>query len=449
MNFFLILFTFLLSTSLYAIQYCPNSPYEADSMKAVKHWNNCNGIYLNSSNGNKYEGEFRNGKPNGIGKFYSLSGVTYEGSWKNGKFFDKGTLIWSDGSKYKGYWKNGQRHGNGSFFSTSGNIYEGEWKNDLFDGQGTLIYSGGSRYEGQWKKGLKSGKGTHNWANGTIYKGSFKLGKYSGKGIITFTDGEYYKGEWKNGLRNGKGSNFWPDGRQYKGEWKNDKKNGKGKFHFSNGDSYEGNWINDLYDGYGSYKWTDGRKFTGNFKNGNKNGQGTQFSILGDKYEGNWKNDKLIDKLNFNILRIYYDSKDRCSILIDISNDTSLTINSIKYKIALINEKNQLLDQQVNVTKKISPNNTVFSNISFENKFPNLCENIKLINFIGFSDLNINNKGISVKFYNNIISTVIKLETKLNKECSDYKNNSIAYECYKKLPSSKKILNLKNIKFVK
>ena len=56
---------------------------------------------------------------------------------------------------------------------------------------------------------------------------------------------------------------------------------------------------------------------------------------------------------------------------------------------------------------------------------------------------------IAVKFYNNIISTVIKLENQLNKECSDYKKNSIAYECYKKIPSSKKIINLKKIKFVK
>ena len=71
MHFFLILFSFLLSISLNAAKVCPNSPYEANSMKAVEHWNNCNGIYLNSSNGNKYEGEFRNGKPNGIGKFYS------------------------------------------------------------------------------------------------------------------------------------------------------------------------------------------------------------------------------------------------------------------------------------------------------------------------------------------------------------------------------------------
>ena len=38
---------------------------------------------------------------------------------------------------------------------------------------------------------------------------------------------------------------------------------------------------------------------------------------------------------------------------IDISNYTTLTIDSIKYKLALTNKKNQLLGQQVSVTKKI------------------------------------------------------------------------------------------------
>jgi hypothetical protein len=42
--------------------------------------------------GDRYEGEYRNGKPNG-----------------------KGTYTWKDGSKYEGEWRHGKKHGKGKF----------------------------------------------------------------------------------------------------------------------------------------------------------------------------------------------------------------------------------------------------------------------------------------------------------------------------------------------
>ena len=451
MNILVIFLSLVLASPLIAIEVCPNSPFKAESMNEIKNWHNCEGIYLNAINGNKYLGEFKKGKPDGTGNFHSRSGMKYKGRWKNGKFYDKGELIWPDGSVYKGNWKNGKRDGEGVFVAASGITYKGQWRNDLFDGQGLINYSDGASYTGKWKKGLRNGKGTHTWSNGTVYKGEFKNDKYNGKGTMTFPNGENYIGKWKNGLRNGNGSNFWADGRSYKGRFLNDKKNGKGEFTFSNGDTYFGEWKNDLYEGHGSYIWADGRKFVGQFKNGSKHGKGIEYSILGEKYHGNWKNDKLYDKLAFNILRIYSDLENNCNLVFEISNTTSLTINSIKYKIALRNKNDELIDKQIGIVKKLRSQETVFSKIRFENKnkFSEMCANVEKINFLGFSDLVTSTKITDIKFINKIISTAIVIETNFDKKCADYKKNEIAYACYKNMPSINDLDIQNEIKFLK
>ena len=51
------------------------------------------------ANGNKYEGEWRNGLRNGYGTFYWLTGQVYKGQWLddhmhgNGQFIDENGLI--------------------------------------------------------------------------------------------------------------------------------------------------------------------------------------------------------------------------------------------------------------------------------------------------------------------------------------------------------------------
>ena len=51
---------------------------------------------------------------------YDYNGNKYEGEWKDGKKNGQGTLTTPDGSKYVGGWKNGEKYGQGTWTSTVG-----------------------------------------------------------------------------------------------------------------------------------------------------------------------------------------------------------------------------------------------------------------------------------------------------------------------------------------
>ena len=85
---------------------------------------------------------------------------TYEGGRnQDGKYHGKGTLIWSNGQKYVGEFKDGKWDGQGvfAFFDKS---YVGEFKDDEYHGQGTFTFSNVKKYVGEWGNGRKTGEGT-------------------------------------------------------------------------------------------------------------------------------------------------------------------------------------------------------------------------------------------------------------------------------------------------
>ena len=63
--------------------------------------------YQTYKNGNKYFGEHKNGLPNGEGRSIYPDGSMYLGEYKNGKFYGKGTFIWKDGYYYDGEFRDG------------------------------------------------------------------------------------------------------------------------------------------------------------------------------------------------------------------------------------------------------------------------------------------------------------------------------------------------------
>ena len=62
-----------------------------------------------------------------------------------------GSLTLPNGEKYVGQFKDGKRHGQGTVTIPNGSKYEGEWKDNEFNGQGTYTFSNGGSFVGLWK----------------------------------------------------------------------------------------------------------------------------------------------------------------------------------------------------------------------------------------------------------------------------------------------------------
>ena len=86
-----------------------------------------------------YQGQVKDGKPNGLGVIFDPNGSKYVGSWMNGEQNGQGTETFPNGEKYVGEYKDGKPNGQGTF------------------------NSGGSKYVGEYKDGLPNGQGTHNF----------------------------------------------------------------------------------------------------------------------------------------------------------------------------------------------------------------------------------------------------------------------------------------------
>ena len=141
----LFLFSF---SSAWALPECEGSPYKGDDLSKIKHWDNCEGVftfsYKEPFEGEKYVGEFQDGKPHGQGTFIFPDGEKYLGKFKYGKRNGKGTQTWADGGKYVGEWKANKRHGQGTLTYADGRVYIGQFVDGLEHGDGTCFKKDGS-----------------------------------------------------------------------------------------------------------------------------------------------------------------------------------------------------------------------------------------------------------------------------------------------------------------
>jgi len=127
----------LSSTEGWSLPPCPGSPHTISDYKEVTSWSNCHGAITFGS---------------GAGK---RAGNKYVGEWKDGKLHGQGTETFASGSKYVGEYKDGIFHGQGTYTWADGDKYEGQWKDDNFHGHGTFTWADGDKYVGQWKNGKK------------------------------------------------------------------------------------------------------------------------------------------------------------------------------------------------------------------------------------------------------------------------------------------------------
>lgn len=110
-----------------------------------------------------YIGQFKNGIPDGICTHYLKNGNKYHGEFRDGK--------------YSGY---------GRYDRKNGTICVGDFKNNSPDGVDTVYYKSGAIYVGKYKNGVRHGHGIQ-------YSQAFHF--------IYYLDGEYINGNLADGFR--------------------------------------------------------------------------------------------------------------------------------------------------------------------------------------------------------------------------------------------------------
>ncbi|SDC20836.1 Uncharacterized conserved protein [Paenibacillus sp. UNCCL117] len=94
---------------------------------------------LYAENGDKYTGEFKNGKPEGKGKLLYKNGDTYEGSFSDGMREGAGIYTTSKGDKLEGTFRLNLKHGVIRHYDKKGNLLSvSEYANDVLVSQVNL-----------------------------------------------------------------------------------------------------------------------------------------------------------------------------------------------------------------------------------------------------------------------------------------------------------------------
>ena len=214
-----------------------------------------------------FEGEYLNGKRNGIGKENFKRKILFEGEYKNGlswngKGYDNNNNVAYELKNGKGYVKlyneigrlqfegdylNGKKNGKVNQYNYQGKLeFNGEYLNNLRHGKGKQYsYDGYLEFEGEYFYGKKwNGKG-YDQLNNVVYElhnGKGYIKEYSSKDKLKF------EGEYLNGQRNGKGREYhdFCDKLKFEGEYLNGKKHGKAKEYNENGNlEFEGEYLYD------------------------------------------------------------------------------------------------------------------------------------------------------------------------------------------------------------
>ena len=105
---------------------------------------------------------------NCVGSNTFASGNKYVGEFKDGKIYGQGTFTYANGNTYVGEHKNGKRNGQFTVTLANGDKYVGGFKDDKLNGQGTYTFANGNKYVGEYKDGKRDGQGTQYAANGSI-----------------------------------------------------------------------------------------------------------------------------------------------------------------------------------------------------------------------------------------------------------------------------------------
>lgn len=160
------------------------------------------GVQLSESS--SFIGEFKAGKRQGIGLNANSYTEYYLGVWNQGMREDFGVWAMGSGDRFEGNFKNNKKNGIGRFVHLSEKaIYIGEFKDGKRHGFGKLE-SDRLQYTGQWIQNKREGLGYQSVTGMATYFGYFLDDKKNGVGIERRSDFEY-RGSFSRGKMDGFG----------------------------------------------------------------------------------------------------------------------------------------------------------------------------------------------------------------------------------------------------
>lgn len=211
-----------------------NSLYKGELCSKVKRHGYGVHYYKNNS---FYEGYWKLGNLV-FGRSVDSNGVLTEGEFKDGKLNGIGLKV-NDTLLRKGTFLNGKQHGMG-FEECKEFTYEGEFLDDQKSGKGKYKFKIlDETYEGESLHDQITGFGVYTWANKNRYEGFFLNMKMHGKGKYYWPDGAEYEGDYIENIKTGKGKFKWSDGKSFEGEFDKGLPHGKGILTLKNSTQFE------------------------------------------------------------------------------------------------------------------------------------------------------------------------------------------------------------------
>ena len=99
-----------------------------------------------------------------------------------------GTYQFANGDKYFGQWKEGKMHGTGKYEFANGDRYNGDFHDNKRDGTGVYVWKNKGTYKGQWKADKREGTGVFYWENSASYNGFWREDQIIDMDVNTVTD---------------------------------------------------------------------------------------------------------------------------------------------------------------------------------------------------------------------------------------------------------------------
>ena len=207
--------------------------------------------------GNRYVGEYKDGKPNGQGVHTFASGDKYVGEVRDSKAHGRGAITFANGRKHVGEFRDGKYHGQGIEYHSDGTISRsGQWiDGDLaqpftidrsrfpFDGSTTV--AGPSADSGRAERDRLAASAQSRLPPCPV---ETKVYRHNCFGTETYALGVKYVGEWQSGIANGRGTITLADGGKYVGDWKDDRREGPGIEYRADGTiNRSGRWVNGVF----------------------------------------------------------------------------------------------------------------------------------------------------------------------------------------------------------